>query len=132
MYCYSIVIAPTLKAGIMPEAGRILDIFPFNIFHLRCVAKVPESVALLKTFQWQDNGKIINDNGNSVLISHINVSMSESISELTVSSPPVGRYTYVCTANITIPNGESLIRHASAVLTVRGKYNIWLFVLVNF
>ena len=114
------IVVPTLMATIIPEASSILDMAPFNVFNLRCTVVVPDGVFLLKTFQWQEEGNAINDNGNSVLISHINVTMPQSFSELTVSSPSVGRHRYTCIVSISVPNGENLLAQASGVVTVRG------------
>lgn len=111
---------PTLMASMQPETGSVLDIAPFNIFTLRCAALAPDSVFMRKSFQWREGGTVISDNGNSVLISHHNTSMPQSISELIVSDLSIGRHTFFCTVSISIPGGVDLTIHASGIVTVKG------------
>lgn len=108
-------------ASMQPETGSVLDMVPFNTFTLRCAARTPDSVFLRKSFQWREGGTVISDNGNTVLISHRNASMPQSISELIVTSLSVGRLTFFCTVSISIPGGVDLTAHASGTVTVKGR-----------
>lgn len=100
--------------------GIALDIPPYNTFTLRCVANAPESVLLQKSFEWRNRGNVISDNGNTILISHRNINMPQSISELTVNDLSVGINTYFCTVSISVPGGVDIVVHASGIVTVKG------------
>ena len=115
---------PTLMVSMQPEIGSVLDISPFNTFTLRCAAFAPDSVFLRKSFQWREGGTVLSDNGNTVLVSHHNTTMPQSISELIVSDRSVGRHTFFCTVGISIPGGVDLTAHSSGIVTVKGMYEI--------
>lgn len=123
-YVYFSISVPTLMASMQPESGSVLDMPPFNTFTLRCAARAPDSVLLRKSFQWREGGTVISDNGNTLLISHRNTSMPQSISELIVSGLSVGRHTFFCTVSISIPGGVDLTIHASGIVTVKGRFDI--------
>ena len=120
VYCFPIA-APTLTSSITPQTSTILDVPPFNIFNLRCSSVAPESVATVKTFQWEEEGISISDNGISVLISNINISMPQSFSDLTKSGLSVGQYSYACIVTLPVPNGDNLSVRATGIVIVNGK-----------
>ena len=103
-----------------PETGTALDTPPYNTFTLRCAASAPDNVLLQKSFQWREGGNVITDNGNTVLISHRNTNMPQSISELTVSGLSVGNHLYFCSVSISVPGGVDIIVHATGTITVKG------------
>ena len=115
-------LVPTLTAVMQPETGRALDVPPLNTFTLRCVADAPDNVLLQKSFQWRNGGNVISDNGNTILISHQDSSLPQSISELTVSSLTIGSHTYFCSVSMSVPGGVDLVAHSSGVITVNGMY----------
>ena len=103
-----------------PEAVSALDIAPYNTFTLRCVASASTGVQLLKSFEWRTGGSVVTDNGNTVLISHRNTSLPQSVSELTVNDPSVGNHTYFCSVSMSVPGGVELVAHATGTVTVKG------------
>ena len=104
-----------------PSAVTALDILPYNTFTLRCIANAPVNVFLQKSFVWRNGSSIITDNGDNVLISDRNTDMSQSISELTVNEPSIGRYTYYCTVSVSVPGGLDISTFTTGVVTVEGK-----------
>lgn len=104
-----------------PEVGTALDIPPYNTFTFRCAARAPDTVLLQKSFEWRNGRNLIRDNGNTVLISHQNTNMPQSISELTVNGLSIGSHTFLCTVNMMIPGGENLANSASGTVTVEGN-----------
>ena len=104
-----------------PETGTALNIPPYNTFTLRCIATAPDTVLLQKSFEWRNGGSVISDNGDTVLISHLNTNMPESISELTVNDLAVGNHTYFCTASMSVPGGVTIADDASGIVHVKGK-----------
>jgi len=80
-------------------------------------------VVAVKVFQWEEEGFPIQDNGNSVLISSVNISMPQSYSDLTISGPSVGRHSYTCIVTLSVPNSDDLSVRATGVVTVNG--NLW-------
>lgn len=117
---------PTLTAVMQPETGSVLDVPPHNTFTLRCVATAPENVLLQKTLEWRNGGNIINDNGNTILISHRNTNLPQSTSELTVNSLIIGSHTYFCSVSMSVPGGVDLVVHASGVITVKGTDSLMI------
>lgn len=115
--------------SMQPESATALDIAPYNIFTLRCVANAPEGVLLEKTFEWRNGGNIIRDNGNTVLISHRNTTMPRSTSELIVNNPSVGSQMYFCTVTMSVLGGVDLVAHSSASVIVRGMGNLNPYVI---
>lgn len=103
-----------------PEVGTALDIVPYNTFTFRCEATAPNTVLLQKSFEWRNGGNLISDNGNTVLISHLNTNMPQSISELTVNGLSIGSHTYLCSVSMLVPGGVNLAAHSSGTVTVRG------------
>ena len=75
----------------------------------------------MKTFQWEEEGTLVRDNGVSVLISNVNISIPESYSDLTISGLSVGRHTYSCIVTLPVPNGNNLSVRATGVVIVNGK-----------
>lgn len=114
-------LVPTLTVEMQPPTGIALDIPPYNTFTLRCAANAPENVLLQKSFEWRNGGTVISDNGNTVLISHRNINMPQSISELTVNDLSVGSHTYFCTVSMSVPGGVDIAVHASGVVNVKGR-----------
>lgn len=121
MMSSSNITVPTLTALMQPQTGIALDIPPYNIFTLRCVASVPDTVLLQKSFEWRNGGNVIGDNGNTVLISHHNNSKPQSISELTVNGLSVGSHTYFCSVSMLVPGGDTLVAHTSGSVTIQGR-----------
>ncbi len=104
-----------------PQTGTALDISPYNTFTLRCAGSAPESVLLQKSFEWRKGGTVLSDNGNTVLISHHNINMPQSISELTVNELSTGNHLYFCTVSMSVPGGVTIVDHASGIVSVRGE-----------
>lgn len=120
-----------LTATMIPETGIALDIAPYNTFTLRCAARTPDSVLLQKSFEWRNDGSVINDNGNTILISHRNANMPQSISELTVSDLSVGNHPYFCTVSISVPGGVDIVANASGIVTVKGIATSCIYTFIN-
>ena len=120
MHPFTYLTVPTLMAEMEPEVGIALDIVPYNTFTFRCVANVPDTVLLQKSFEWRHGGNLIRDNGNTILISDQNTNMPRSTSELTVNALSIGSYTYLCSVSMLVPGGVNLVVHASGTVTVRG------------
>ena len=114
-------LVPTLTVEMQPQTGIALDIPPYNTFTLRCAAIAPENVLLQKSFEWRNGGTVINDNGNTILISHRNINMPQSISELTVNDLSDGSHTYFCTVSMSVPGGDDIVAQDSGIVTVKGK-----------
>lgn len=112
---------PTLMVTMQPEAGAALNIPPYNSFTLRCAATAPDGVVLEKTFEWINNGNVIMDNGNTVLLSYRDTNMPQSISELTVNDLMIGNHTYFCSASMLVPGGVNIVAHATGTIHVKGK-----------
>lgn len=104
-----------------PETAAALNVPPYNTFTLRCIATVPDNVLVQKSFEWRDEDNVVNDNGNTILISRRNTSVPQSVSELTVNDPSVGSHSYSCIVRMVIPRGLNIDGNGSGIVTVRGR-----------
>ena len=113
---------PPISVSVHPSDTIALDIIPYNVFTLNCTAVAPDGVIEPKLFQWRlgdlPSQVIINDNGETVLISNHDLDSPQSTSVLTVIEQPIGTYTYNCSVSIDIPG---VFASASASVTVQGK-----------
>ena len=103
-----------------PETGSALSIPPYNTFTLRCVATASDGVVLEKTFEWRNEGNVIMDNGNTILLSQRDTNMPLSVSELTVNDLTIGNHTYFCSASMLVPGGVNIVAHATGTIHVKG------------
>ena len=123
IHTYTLLSVPTLTVRMLPEIAAALTVRPYNTATLRCVARVPDDVLLLKSFEWREGDDVLADNGDTVVISRRNTNMPESVSELTVNNPSIGSHTYFCVVRIVIPplaRGLTIGDNASGNVIVRG------------
>lgn len=111
----------------LPGTLAALNVSPYNIFTLRCVASVPDTVLIEKSFEWREGDDKISDNGNNILISNHNTSQPESLSELTVRNPSVGSHAYICIVSLLIQSELEIKNNASGIVTVRGMCKMFFY-----
>lgn len=115
------ILVPTLTVVMQPAAGVAVDIPPYNSFTFRCSANAPDSVLLQKQFEWRSGGRVIRDDGNMILISHRNLNMPQSISELTVNDLTIGIHSYSCNVRMSVPGGPDATAQTPGMVNVKGK-----------
>ena len=118
MVCHTI--APTLMVAIQPAEVTALDLRPYNIFTLRCIANASDRVVLPKSFIWRNGDDVINDNGNTILIANHDTTQPDSTSELTVYRPAIGTYVYSCEVSTSVPGGHNISKNDTGTAIVKG------------
>ena len=99
---------------------------PYNTFTLNCTASVHDTILVPKQFHWKMHfgGQEMNvsSNGDSILITDMNINAPTSNSIFRVTESIPGVYQYICTAVLQFPAAEDDITGiSSANVTVRGR-----------
>lgn len=127
--CSISLLAPTLTVAVKPAEVVALDLRPYNIFTLRCIANASEGVVQQKSFIWRSGDDVISDNGNTILIADHNTMLPSSTSELTVYRPEIGTYMYLCEVRILVPGGHNISTNNSGRATVKGNMDTQISLL---
>ena len=99
---------PTIQLGLTSNATRFPNTAPYNTFSLTCTATGPPGVVSPKAFTWRrrigaDTSGLTDviDNGDSILITSVDLTQPISTSVLTVRETAAGVYRYRCRVDFT-------------------------------
>ena len=108
LLCYFTYTAPTIQLVLTPNTTRFPNTAPYNTFSLTCTATGPQEVVSPKAFTWRmrigaETFGLTNvtDNGDSVLITSVDLTQPTSTSVLTVRETAAAVYRYRCRADFT-------------------------------
>ena len=94
---------PTIQLVLTPNITRFPNTAPYNTFSLTCTATGPQGVVSPKAFRWTrrigaDTGGLteLTDNGDSILITSVDLTQPTSTSVLTVRETAAAVYRYRC------------------------------------